>query len=88
MYGRRLLSWLDCPSLSRKSKLFDPIRSRSSGGEGRSSGSHSNDSGVALLLERAHQAFSADRMSTSPAASTLHRTSDQVRLWDVFRLYD
>lgn len=46
-------------------------------GPGRSgSGSHSNDSGVALLLERAHQAFTADH--TPSPTPTNHRASDQV----------
>ncbi|XP_071513827.1 uncharacterized protein [Panulirus ornatus] len=48
-------------------------------GPGRTgSGSHSNDSGVALLLERAHQAFTADH--TPSPTPTNHRASDQDSL--------
>ncbi|XP_018022194.1 uncharacterized protein LOC108678323 isoform X2 [Hyalella azteca] len=49
-------------------------------GGGRSSGGHSNDSGVALLLEKAHQAFMSDALPASPSASLMHRTSDQDSL--------
>lgn len=51
------------------------------GGAARSgSGTHSNDSGVALLLERAHQAFTADH--TPSPTPTNQRASDQDSLPD------
>ncbi|XP_045598639.1 uncharacterized protein [Procambarus clarkii] len=69
-------------SLHTRSKL----EGRSSGaGEGivvqpgrSGSGSHSNDSGVALLLERAHQAFTTDH--TPSPTPTNQRASDQDSL--------
>ena len=52
-----------------------PLSTLSEGGLGvrNGSGSHSNDSGVALLLERAHQAFSSDHSQHQHL-----KTSDQV----------
>ncbi|XP_045111881.1 FYVE, RhoGEF and PH domain-containing protein 4-like isoform X1 [Portunus trituberculatus] len=49
------------------------------GGSRGGSGNHSNDSGVALLLERAHLAFGGADHTPSPTPTT-HRTSDQDSL--------
>ncbi|XP_042875090.1 uncharacterized protein LOC122255220 [Penaeus japonicus] len=57
------------------------IAGEGGGGAARSgSGTHSNDSGVALLLERAHQAFTADH--TPSPTPTNQRASDQDSLPD------
>ncbi|KAG7159951.1 hypothetical protein Hamer_G017392, partial [Homarus americanus] len=66
-------------SIHTRSKLEGRSNSTTEGvatAPGRSgSGSHSNDSGVALLLERAHQAFTTDH--TPSPTPTNQRASDQ-----------
>ncbi|XP_042238039.1 uncharacterized protein LOC121876741 isoform X2 [Homarus americanus] len=69
-------------SIHTRSKLEGRSNSTTEGvatAPGRSgSGSHSNDSGVALLLERAHQAFTTDH--TPSPTPTNQRASDQDSL--------
>lgn len=86
MYGRKYMCERLFVSLHLLNFYRSKLESRNSGApEGApvapvrtGSGSHSNDSGVALLLERAHHAFNTDH--TASPTPTNHRASDQVSL--------